>query len=41
MKEDCELNKETIKEIEEARVRIKKGEYLTHEELVKKLGLKL
>jgi predicted transcriptional regulator len=33
------LSKETIKRIEEARERMAKGEFVTHEELMKKYGL--
>lgn len=34
-----ELSQWAIKEIEEARKRMSKGEYVTHEELKKKMGL--
>jgi predicted transcriptional regulator len=33
------LNKKTIKRIEEARERVKRGEFITHEELKRRLGL--
>jgi uncharacterized coiled-coil DUF342 family protein len=39
VKKKPQLSKETIKSIEEARERMKKGEYVTHEELKKRLGL--
>jgi len=39
IKKDPDLSKETIKAIEEARKRIKKGQYYTEEEAKKRLGL--
>jgi predicted transcriptional regulator len=38
-KKQPELSQETIKRIEEARKRMEKGEFITHDELKKKLGL--
>ena len=37
---ECELSSETIKQIEKARERFKKGIYLTEDEVMKRLGLK-
>ena len=39
IKKDPELSKETITAIEQARKRIKKGNFLTEEEAKKRLGL--
>ena len=39
LKKEPELSKETIKAIESARERIKKGHFLTEEEARKRLGL--
>lgn len=39
IEDNLELNEKTKKEIEEARRRIKKGEFDTHEEVGKMLGL--
>ncbi|UCF49335.1 MAG: hypothetical protein JSU91_06185 [Thermoplasmatales archaeon] len=39
-KDELELSEETIRQIEEARKRMKKGKYYTEEEAKKKLKLK-
>jgi len=39
IEDNLELNEQTKKELEEARERIKKGEFVTHEEVKKELGL--
>jgi predicted transcriptional regulator len=39
LEDNLEINEKTKKEIEEARKRVKKGEFYTQEEVEKKLGL--
>ena len=39
VKKKPQLSRETVKSIEEARARMKKGEYVTLKELEKRLGL--
>ena len=39
IEDNLELNEKTKKEVEEARKRIKKGEFYTHKEVGKMLGL--
>ncbi|MEK6911121.1 MAG: hypothetical protein AABW82_05085 [Nanoarchaeota archaeon] len=37
--ENIKLSKKTIREIKEARKRIKQGKFYTHEEVMRRLGL--
>jgi len=39
IEDNMELSEQTKKDIEEAKKRIKKGQFLTHDEVKKKLGL--
>ena len=39
LEDELELNEKTKKEIEEARKRVGKGDFISHEEVKKRLGL--